>query len=93
MSLWVRLATSLHRRLARWFPHEFQMRHGEDLEQAGEDATEYVWRRFGLVGLLRLLADAAFRLAAEYAAEVVPRDLRRKEGTMASPAHLRNAPE
>ena len=69
MSLWVRLATSLHQRLARWFPHEFQMRHGDDLEQAGEDAAEYVWQRFGLMGLLRMLADATVRLAAEYAAE------------------------
>jgi predicted permease len=70
MSPWVRLTTILHRRLARWFPHEFQMRHGDDLERLGEDAAADIWRRYGAFGLLRMLIDAAFRLIFEYWAEL-----------------------
>ena len=36
----------------------------------GEDAVPEAWRRYGLIGLLRLLADIAVRLPAEYLGEI-----------------------
>ena len=70
MSPWVRLTAILHRRLARWFPHEFQMRHGDDLERLSGDAIPEIWQRYGALGLLRMLVDAALRLVAEYWGEI-----------------------
>jgi predicted permease len=46
------------------------MVYGEDLDRAGEDAVPEAWRRYGLFGLLRLLADIAVRLPVEYLAEI-----------------------
>jgi predicted permease len=66
----VKLCLSLYRRLAKAYPHEFRMVYGEDLERMGEDAVPEVWRRYGLFGLARLLADLAYRLPVEYLAEV-----------------------
>lgn len=63
-------ATRLYRALARAFPHEFQVLYGEDLERAGEDAAPEIWRRHGIWGLVRLLADIALRLPAEYLSEL-----------------------
>jgi macrolide transport system ATP-binding/permease protein len=70
MNPWVRICVSLYRRLARAFPHEFQMIYGDDLERLGEDAAPEIWRRHGFLGLLRLLADIAARLPAEYFSEL-----------------------
>jgi predicted permease len=61
----------VYRSLASAFPQEFQNVYGPELLQAGEDAIEPVWRRFGLRGLTRLLVDIAVRLPVEYAAECV----------------------
>lgn len=61
---------SLYRRLANAYPHEFRMLYGEDLDRLGEDAVPEAWRRYGLFGLVKLLADIAVRLPAEYFAEV-----------------------
>src|ERR1035437_7577304 len=61
---------SLYRYLANAYPHEFRMVYGEDLDRLGEDAVPEAWRRYGLFGLLRLLADIAVRLPAEYLGEV-----------------------
>ncbi|MCX6629861.1 MAG: ABC transporter permease, partial [Candidatus Solibacter sp.] len=61
---------ALHRCLANAYPHEFRMVYGEDLDRLGEDAIPEAWRRYGLFGLLRLLADIAVRLPAEYLAEI-----------------------
>jgi hypothetical protein len=46
------------------------MVYGEDLDRLGEDAVPDAWRRYGLFGLLRLLADIAVRLPVEYLAEI-----------------------
>ena len=70
MNPWVRLSVSVYRRLAQAFPHEFRMLYGVDLERLGEDAVPVVWRQHGFRGLVRLLADIALRLPAEYLAEV-----------------------
>ncbi len=64
------LCVRLYRALARAFPHEFQMLFGEDLERLGEDAAPEIWRRHGTWGLIRLLADIALRLPAEYLSEL-----------------------
>lgn len=64
------ICLSLYRRLANAYPHEFRMIYGEDLDRLGEDAVPEAWRRYGLFGLLRLLADIAIRLPAEYLAEL-----------------------
>ena len=61
---------ALYRRLASAYPHEFRMLYGEDLDRLGEDAIPEVSRRYGLPGLLRLLADIAVRLPATYLTEI-----------------------
>ena len=66
----LKVCLSLYRRLASAYPHEFRMVCGEDLDRLGEDAVPEAWRRYGLLGLLRLLADIAVRLPVEYLAEV-----------------------
>jgi predicted permease len=60
---------ALYRRLARAFPHEFAMVYGADVVRLSEDAIEEIWRRKGVFGLLRLLADLAVRVPAEYLTE------------------------
>lgn len=69
MNPWVRLSRALHRRLVRAFPHEFQVLHGEELEQMGDDAIPYTWRQYGIIGLARLLSAAAVGLVGEYLTE------------------------
>jgi predicted permease len=64
------ICLTLYRRLASAYPHEFRMLYGEDLERLGDDAVPEAWRRYGLPGLVRLLADIAVRLPAEYLTEV-----------------------
>jgi hypothetical protein len=61
---------ALYRRLARAYPHESRMLYGEDLERLGEDAAPEAWRRHGLLGLVRLLADIVVRLPGEYLSEI-----------------------
>jgi len=60
---------ALYRRLASAYPHEFRMRYGEDLDRLGEDAIPEIWRRYGGLGLVRLLADIAIHLPAQYLLE------------------------
>src|SRR5688572_23508882 len=69
MNALVKICISLYRRLARAFPHEFWMIYGQDLERLGEDAAPEIWRRHGVLGLLRFLVDIAIRLPIEYFAE------------------------
>jgi predicted permease len=64
------ICLALYRRLASAYPHEFRMLYGEDLERLGDDAVPEGWRRYGLPGLVRLLADIALRLPAEYLTEI-----------------------
>jgi hypothetical protein len=66
----VSICLALYRRLASAYPHEFRILYGEDLERLGEDAVPEAWRRYGVPGLVRLLADIAVRLPAEYLAEI-----------------------
>jgi len=61
---------ALDRRLASAYPHEFRMRFGDDLDRMGEDAIPEVWRRYGVTGLVKLLADIAIRLPATYLSEI-----------------------
>jgi predicted permease len=61
---------ALYGRLAGAYPHEFRMLYGEDLDRLGEDAIPDVSRRYGLSGLLRLLADIAVQLPAMYLREI-----------------------
>ena len=65
----------LYRALARAFPHEFQSAYGDEMLRAAEDSVDSVWRRHGLLGLCRLLADIALRIPVEYLAEL-RRDIR-----------------
>ena len=60
----------LYRTLAAAFPFEFQSVYGEEMVQTAEDAADAVWRRHGIAGLFRLLADIAVRLPLEYLAEL-----------------------
>jgi predicted permease len=64
------LTLRLYRALARAFPHEFKNVYGEEMLQVAEEAVEPVWKRFGVIGLLRLLLDIALRVPVEYAAEL-----------------------
>src|SRR5664279_6620904 len=66
----VNICLSLYRYLANAYPHEFRMVYGQDLDRLGEDAVPEAWRRYGLFGLLRLLADIAVRLPGEYLGEI-----------------------
>lgn len=59
----------LYRALLNAFPHEFRSVYGDSLLRAAEDAAEPTWRSHGPGGLLRLLADAALRIPAEYLTE------------------------
>jgi macrolide transport system ATP-binding/permease protein len=70
MKLSLSICLSLYRRLASAYPHEFRMVYGEDLDRMGEDAVPEVWRRYGLLGFVRLLGDIALRLPVEYLAEI-----------------------
>jgi len=42
--------------LAQAFPHEFKMAYGADLVQVGEDVAQEVARRYGIAGLIWLIA-------------------------------------
>ena len=70
MSPWIDFTRNLHRRLARRFPQEFQIRRGEDLERSGDDAIEFLWERFGVFGVVRMLMAATAQLAREYLDEI-----------------------
>jgi len=60
----------VYRALARAFPQEFGNIYGDELLQVAEDATETIWRRHGITGLVRLLLDIAIRVPAEHLAEL-----------------------
>ena len=70
MNALLKTCLSVYRRLARAYPHEFQMVYGEELELIGEDALPDIWKRQGYWGLIRFLADVAMRLPVEYCAEL-----------------------
>jgi predicted permease len=68
-------ALRIYRRLAEAFPHEFKLVYGTDIMQLGEDVVEEIARQHGVAGLIRLVADIAMRVPAEYLSEM-RRDLR-----------------
>ena len=68
-------AWRIYRRLAQAFPHEFKLAYGADVMQLGEDVIAEIAKRHGAAGLIRLLADIAIRVPAEYLSEM-RRDLR-----------------
>jgi len=70
MNALLKACLSVYRRLARAYPHEFQMVYGEELELTGEDALPDIWKRQGYWGVLRFLTDVAMRLPVEYFAEL-----------------------
>jgi macrolide transport system ATP-binding/permease protein len=59
-----------YRTIAAAYPHEFRNVFGEEMDRAGEDVIEMLWRHHGWIGLARLLFDVAARLPVEYAAEM-----------------------
>jgi predicted permease len=71
----VAITLRIYRAFARAFPHEFKNVYGDELLQVAEDSVEPIWRRHGAAGLVRLLADIAIRVPAEYLSEL-RRDLR-----------------
>src|SRR5689334_14192493 len=66
----VRISLRIYRALANAFPREFKEAYGDELIQVTEDAIDSIWRRDGLSGVVRLLADIAIRLPIEYLAEL-----------------------
>ena len=60
----------VYERLARAFPHEFKLAHGEEMLETGEAAMAHLAKRGGWTGVARLLADAALRLPLEYLTEM-----------------------
>ena len=63
-------AVRIYRRLAHAFPHEFKMAYGADVLQLGEDVVEETAKRYGIAGLMRLIADIAIRVPFEYLSEM-----------------------
>jgi macrolide transport system ATP-binding/permease protein len=61
---------TLYRKTAGAFPHEFQSAYGDELQQVSEEAMEPIWRRYGVLGLARLLLDVAIRVPVEHWAEL-----------------------
>ena len=70
MNRWTRFCLTIYRRLARAYPLEFRMLHGEELDSAGEDAVPEVWARYGIAGLITLLMDIALQLPVRYLVEI-----------------------
>jgi predicted permease len=68
-------AQRIYERLARAFPHEFKLSHGDEMLESGAETIAQLARRRGGAGVIRLLADAALRLPLEYLSEM-RRDLR-----------------
>jgi predicted permease len=66
----MKFAIRLYRWLAQAFPHEFKMAYGADMDRLGEDVVPEIAKRSGLLGLLRLVADAAVRIPVEYLSEM-----------------------
>jgi predicted permease len=65
----VAMGLRLYRALAGAFPHEFQNVYGEELLQVTETAITPIWKRYGVLGLGRLLLDIAIRVLIEHLAE------------------------
>ena len=66
----IRFCLAVYRRLARAFPHEFQIVYGAEVIQLSEDAIEEIAKTHGVLGLVRLVADLAWRVPVEYISEI-----------------------
>ncbi len=66
----VAISLRLYRVLARAFPQEFKNAYGDEVVQVAEDSVELIWRRYGVLGLMRLLVDIAIRVPAEHLSEL-----------------------
>jgi predicted permease len=66
----IRICLWMYRRLARAFPQEFQIVYGAEVVQLSEDMIEEIALRHGVLGLLRLVADLAWRVPMEYLSEI-----------------------
>ncbi len=66
----IQFCLRLYRRLGRAFPHEFQIVYGADVMQLGEDVIADIARIHGVWGLVRLVADLAWRVPVEYLSEM-----------------------
>jgi putative ABC transport system permease protein len=64
------LAWRIYRRLALAFPYEFKVAYGADVMQLGEDTVDEIAKRQGVLGLIKLIADIAMQVAAEYLSEL-----------------------
>ena len=64
------LTLLVYRVLARAFPREFRQAHGDQMLHLTEAIIDEVWRREGMRGLFRLLADIAVRVPIEHATEL-----------------------
>jgi macrolide transport system ATP-binding/permease protein len=63
-------AWRIYRWLAESFPHEFKLAYGTEVMQLGEDVVKEIAKRQGAAGLVRLIADIAFRVPLEYLSEM-----------------------
>jgi predicted permease len=66
----IRFCLAVYQRLARAFPHEFQIVYGAEVVQLSEDAIEEIAKTHGVFGLVRLVADLAWRVPVEYCSEI-----------------------
>src|SRR5579863_3467867 len=66
----MRFTQRLYAALAQAFPHEFKLLYGADMVQLGEDIVQDIAKENGISGLLRLVADLAFRIPIEYLSEM-----------------------
>jgi predicted permease len=66
----VAIGLRLYRALAGTFPQEFQNAYGDEMLQVAEESIEPIWRRHGVIGLVRLLVDIIVRLPIEYWTEM-----------------------
>jgi predicted permease len=63
-------AERVYERLARAFPHEFRLAHGDEMLETGAETMAELAKRRGGAGVARLVADAAVRLPIEYLSEM-----------------------
>ena len=71
----VAVTLRLYRAMADAFPYDFKNAYAEEMLQVTEDAVERIWRRYGALGLLRLLGDVAIRVSVKHLA-LLWRDIR-----------------
>ena len=64
------IASTIYRRLAHAFPHEFKLAYGQEMDLLGDEVLRDIARRDGISGLVRLIADIAVRVPIEYLSEM-----------------------